>query len=382
MPRYTTPPEYDPTDIQPGEDRVPGTLKSNLKAEGLDAQPEAQAHFIEEAAAAQNEKAEPNEQAVQDEGAECGPAVSEKNVQVAAQRVSSSSSDAHPSRPIESVSNNGNDNDNGNIEAPRVSNNEQPVVVALPSQQEPAAEPVAELAAQSQPAQLPWVDHPRRFTTVFVYDPNNQPLRRPRREFRWRLPRTNAPPPVIQHLPVVVEKRRPRPIGYNTTEDYDVLAGMMDKGKVPNEVPKYMNMAFPRTVDLSVPCAYCFMKLDCTIQDAGEHIRGPPKISKGTTSRIPGKRYAVLGAKYFFAYSYYAISTALYAVTTGLDDCMSGKGELTDQEEERLDAYIDAMNETRSRSFHQWWSMQLPVTLPAVLAPGADGLYYSDGYYR
>ncbi|ERS95604.1 hypothetical protein HMPREF1624_08120 [Sporothrix schenckii ATCC 58251] len=340
--RYGTLPKLhakgDPTDIQIGDDRVPGSPKPRAPVveqeaphvqEVDEALPLGQAnepHSIDNES--DNKAIDRNNADDNQEGQGPGQAEAKNDARVAAQHVPSSPGGIQRPPPDEPGPDNNDEADvvQEPVAAPEAENIAPPAIVAAPQQQH-----VPTLAVEVAPAEPD------------AAQPAQQPEAQP------------TPPAAA---PVVAPDE---PFSLVEFDDYDLMVRIIRRS--PNRMPMFMTMAYPETVNLEIPCAFCYMGIEYNRHLL--RLRVHDMDPRDRPSRIPGKKLVVTGAKHLTHHSH----TAYRAIRAHIGNNRHRYAQPTADEKQTVDAYVEACKEAHDMDFGPWWAQQPPKSDPAMDVP-------------
>ena len=146
-------------------------------------------------------------------------------------------------------------------------------------------------------------------------------------------------------------------------------------------------MAYPKEVDLTLPCAYCYLTMYREPEDSP--YRGGSGSGSGIGNVFGGNAYDIArAATTIKAASMIAIRFFFKNLTPGslllkMQGIPSGEGvgetALNQPETILLAAYWDSWRQVNGKAFGQWWAEQEPRTEPAVEAV-AEGWNLANMY--
>ncbi|CAK7224369.1 Checkpoint protein hus1 [Sporothrix curviconia] len=151
----------------------------------------------------------------------------------------------------------------------------------------------------------------------------------------------------------------------------------------PASTPYFFQMAYPKEVDLTLPCAYCYLTMyrepeDSPYRGGNGYVVGIDNAFAGNAHDIAQsantiKAAAMIAIRHFFK-NLTPGSTFLKAGHYPCADGGVGESErgLSQEETILLAAYWDSWRQVNGKAFGQWWAEQEPRTEPAVEA-AAEG---------
>ncbi|CAK7216308.1 Checkpoint protein hus1 [Sporothrix bragantina] len=203
--------------------------------------------------------------------------------------------------------------------------------------------------------------------------------RQRRRKFRLRAslaPHTAAPAPAG-----AVPPADGSPLARVSSQT--VILGMLasQSHTQPANTPYFFKMAYPKEVDLSLPCAYCYLTMyhepeDSPYRGGNGSVAGVGNAFSGNAQAIARsantiKAAAMLAIRFFFK-NLTPGSNFLTKIGYSSGDSGIGQTVLSQPETVLLAAYWDSWRQVNGKAFGQWWAEQEPRTEPAVEA-AAEG---------